>query len=246
MRKLYILISCILLSVLFNHVALAARASSYLCNDERYFCINIQKGETWSTLFADNELRNMVMRVNRMNIELRPGMLIAIPYDIATTTVKDFSPFAQQIQPIGNKVVIFDPTKHAWGAYDVEGHLVKWGPAAGGKDFCPDVNSECYTSVGEFTIYQKRNEDCKSTKFPIPTGGAPMPYCMFFNGGYALHASKEVPGYNASHGCVRLLLEDARWLNQDFVESANKNKGILGTKVIVLPYKKPAEEGQEI
>ncbi len=45
-----------------------------------------------------------------------------------------------------------------------------------------------------------------------------MPYCMHFSGGYALHGSPTVPGYNASHGCVRLFTEDAKWLNQHFVD----------------------------
>ncbi len=52
-----------------------------------------------------------------------------------------------------------------------------------------------------------------------------MPYCMFFHGGYALHGSYELPGYNASHGCVRMYKADAEWLNQSFLR--------IGSKVIV-------------
>ena len=55
-----------------------------------------------------------------------------------------------------------------------------------------------------------------------------MPYCMFFKGGFAMHGSSGVPGYNASHGCVRLFVDDAQWLNQDFAD--------IGTQVIILPY----------
>jgi lipoprotein-anchoring transpeptidase ErfK/SrfK len=40
---------------------------------------------------------------------------------------------------------------------------------------------------------------------------------MYFHNGFALHGSYEVPGYNASHGCVRIFVNDAKWLNQDFV-----------------------------
>ncbi|HRE32879.1 MAG TPA: L,D-transpeptidase, partial [Candidatus Berkiella sp.] len=54
--------------------------------------------------------------------------------------------------------------------------------------------------------------------YPVGKGGAPMPYCMFFHGGYALHGSNSVPSYNASHGCVRMAPEDAQWLNEDFVQ----------------------------
>ena len=35
---------------------------------------------------------------------------------------------------------------------------------------------------------------------------------MYFSGGYAIHGSESVPDYPASHGCVRVSLEDADWL----------------------------------
>jgi lipoprotein-anchoring transpeptidase ErfK/SrfK len=49
---------------------------------------------------------------------------------------------------------------------------------------------------------------------------------MFFNGNFALHGSYNVPGYNDSHGCVRLFVNDAQWLNQEFTDGER-------TKVIV-------------
>ena len=54
-----------------------------------------------------------------------------------------------------------------------------------------------------------------------------MPFCMFFYHGYAMHASY-LPGYHASHGCIRLFYEDAEWLNKNFVDMGRR-----GTKVIV-------------
>src|ERR1043166_2662506 len=51
----------------------------------------------------------------------------------------------------------------------------------------------------------KRNVDV--TKDPKPEGtefkGAPMRYFLRFTGGYGMHAGL-LPGYRASHGCVRL------------------------------------------
>jgi hypothetical protein len=48
---------------------------------------------------------------------------------------------------------------------------------------------------------------------PVPAGGrfvnAPMPYFMRFNGGIGMHAGY-LPGYAASHGCVRMPEESAR------------------------------------
>ena len=41
--------------------------------------------------------------------------------------------------------------------------------------------------------------------------GSPMPYSIFFNGGYAIHGSYEIRrlGRPASHGCIRLHPENA-------------------------------------
>ena len=77
-------------------------------------------------------------------------------------------------------------------------------------------------------MFAKGGANCKSSKFPLEHPGAPMPYCMKFHGGYALHGSYEVRPYNASHGCIRILPEDARWLSQNLVRP--------GTRVIVRPY----------
>ena len=55
-----------------------------------------------------------------------------------------------------------------------------------------------------------------------------MPYAMFFHGGAAIHGSYEVMEHNASHGCVRVLVEDAEWLNHNFLN--------YGSTVIIRPY----------
>ena len=129
----------------------------------------------------------------------------------------------------GNKVFIFSPKVTAWAAYDADGMRVETGRASGGKNFCTDIGRACRTVTGTYHVYSKKGEDCTSSIYPIATnGGARMPYCMHFNGGYSIHAAYELPNYNASHGCIRVLPDAARWLNQNFIE--------LGTTVIVEPY----------
>lgn len=103
-----------------------------------------------------------------------------------------------------------------WTAYD-GGSLVNSGRISGGKEFCPDIGRKCTTPTGTYTIYSKKGAGCISSKFPVGKGGAKMPYCMFFKGGYAIHGSNSVPNHHASHGCVRVPVEDARWLNQEFI-----------------------------
>jgi hypothetical protein len=118
-----------------------------------------------------------------------------------------------------------------WGAYDAEGKLVHSGHVSGGKSFCPDINKKCKTVTGTYTIYTKKGADCKSKIFPVGKGGAPMPYCMFFQGGFALHGSNAVPNYNASHGCVRMSPADAKWLNQNFVSVGSTRVNVTYDKI---------------
>lgn len=128
------------------------------------------------------------------------------------------------------KTVVVDPNVHAWGAYDSQGNLVRGGIATAGGDYCPDLGRPCHTKAGVFHILSLGSEDCKSKTFPLHKGGAPMPFCMFFHGGQALHGSPgyEVQDANLSHGCVRMKVADAQWLRYEFAN--------VGTKVVVEPY----------
>ena len=117
----------------------------------------------------------------------------------------------------GRNLVSVNLGNLTWEAYDDEGNLVNSGRVSGGKSYCPDIHRSCRTVQGTFTIYSKKGSGCRSSRFPVGKGGAPMPYCMFFHGGYALHGSNDVPNHNASHGCVRMPPDQAEWLNHNFV-----------------------------
>jgi lipoprotein-anchoring transpeptidase ErfK/SrfK len=142
----------------------------------------------------------------------------------------DYSSRLAPTVPAGEKLVVIDPRAHVWGAYDTDGSLIKSGLATAGSDWCPDLGRPCHTSSGHFRINSLGSADCKSKIFPKPKGGAPMPYCMFFHGGQAMHgvSEGEVVEGNISHGCVRLHVADAEWLRFNFVN--------VGTKVVVKPY----------
>ncbi|HEX5037822.1 MAG TPA: L,D-transpeptidase [bacterium] len=213
-----------------------SRYGEILCTQKGYECLEVDAGDTWEILWPDDYERDLVRRANRMNVKLRPGMILAVPKKLERATVMSVSPFPKKRDTDGEKLVVVDLSQLAWGAYDEDGKLVFWGPASGGKNWCPDVRSRCRSPDGEFSALSKGGRKCKSGKFPIGKGGAPMPYCMFFRRGYALHGSPEVPGYNASHGCVRLFTEDALWLNEFFVETPSKENDFHGTRVLVLPY----------
>lgn len=237
-----VLILLCMAACLLNFSSVLEAKSGYgalLCKAEGFSCLKIKKGQSWKSLWPDQQQRLLIMTINRMNTSLHPGMIIAVPLDYSKKSVMDFSPFNQANNTGGEKEIIFNPKTRAFAAYDQNGQLVKWGPASGGSGWCKDLKRPCHTAVGTFRIYGKGGPGCVSKKFPLPNGGAPMPYCMFFHGGDAFHGSPhEVPGYDASHGCVRLFVDDAKWLNQEFIELPNASNNYKGTKVIILPYPK--------
>ena len=208
---------------------LCANASSL------YDCVKVPVSQNWEKMFPDEKQRDLVQRVNRNYNYLWQGKVIAVPKNLANLTLLDISPFPHKIQGEAEKEVIVDQDKLAWAAYDAQGQLVNWGPIASGSDKCSDSNRKCRTLTGIYRVFSKENEKCKSDVFPINKGGAPMPYCMYFIKGFALHGSADMPGYRASHGCVRMFTRDAKWLNENFVESSNEQNNNMGTKVVVRP-----------
>lgn len=132
------------------------------------------------------------------------------------------------IKPTGVRTFIFSPKKRAWAAYMPNGKRIAYGRASGGANWCRDVGRACRTPPGIFTIKSKGSANCRSSRYPKPRGGAPMPYCMFYSKYYAIHGSPNVPNYNASHGCIRVKPKAARWLHRNFIT--------IGTQVRVLPY----------
>ncbi len=130
----------------------------------------------------------------------------------------------------GQKQFIFDPQAFAWAAYDEQGNRVMTGGGSGGQDVCDENNQQsCRTVTGTFKVYNKKDLECRSGEYPVETtGGAKMPYCMYFFQGYTIHAAYYVPYANSSHGCIRVLPSAAKWLNEQFIT--------IGTTVTVLPY----------
>lgn len=70
------------------------------------------------------------------------------------------------------------------------------------------------------------SKDHRSRKYD----NAPMPYAVFFNGGYAVHATFDLKrlGRPASHGCIRLHPQNAA----EFFALANEY-GLKNTQIVV-------------
>jgi peptidoglycan hydrolase-like protein with peptidoglycan-binding domain len=73
------------------------------------------------------------------------------------------------------------------------------------QDPTTKADDVAYTPVGTFAVQRMVNGDVKA-----PLGVLHRP--MYFYGGWALHGAASVPGWPASHGCVRVSYSDADWL----------------------------------
>lgn len=136
--------------------------------------------------------------------------------------------FPKRINPPGVRVFVFSPRYRGWAAYLPDGTRVGYGKANGGSHWCSEIGRPCRTPVGTFQVLSKGSPGCVSNKYPLPSGGAPMPYCMRFHGGYAIHGSPGISNNNSSHGCIRVHTPAARWLSNNFMR--------IGTRVKIMGY----------
>lgn len=196
------------------------------CSHQGFYCLPVKKGETWIGLFPNKQERDIVMRLNRTNVALFYRHWILVPKDLNHIKYMDLAPFPHHIDDHGHKLLLIDLPKFAFAAYKKNGDLLYWGPASGGKDWCADTAHSCKSASGHFTITRMKGVDCESSTYPLETnGGAPMPWCMFYYKGFAIHGSTLSGFINRSRGCIRLFNGDAKWLYEHFVKK--------GTEVIV-------------
>lgn len=186
--------------------------TSQMCKSSRYYCQQVRPGVVVAV--PRHQVRyHQYTSSSRFD---QPNYGRHSEYEYDSDDEADYGSYSGNTS--GRNSIKVDLGNLTWGAYDNGGNLIKSGHVSGGKDYCPDIHRNCRTVTGTFTVYRKNGAECKSTRFPVGRGGAPMPYCMFFHGGYAMHGSNAVPDYNASHGCVRMAPEDAQWLNENFVQ----------------------------
>ncbi len=125
--------------------------------------------------------------------------------------------YALESFTVASNTFIFNPKTLRYKAINAQGKLIKSGKASGGR---PGKR----TPVGTFHVTRRYGVECYSRRYR-----AKMPYCNFFKRLYAVHGFTRVPNYNASSGCIRLPIPDAKWLYKNFFRK--------GTRVIVKPYR---------
>jgi lipoprotein-anchoring transpeptidase ErfK/SrfK len=160
---------------------------------------SLKKGETLSGLCkADSSCEVIIMKVNRIDQRhLSTGRNILVPVDKQKSALYVPVPKALPDSRGEREIRIF-LGRQFFGAYE-KGILSFWGPISSGK-------RGKNTPPGKFFVHYKQRFK-KSLKYD----DAPMPFSINFNKGYFMH-QQSLPGYPASHGCVRLLEVDAQRL----------------------------------
>ena len=197
-----------------------AHANAYaqsLCHKDGFHCIDVPAGATWESLYPDFTTRETIKRLNRTNVALAYRNWLIVPDDISQLDYMALSPMPKHIPAKRRPFLQVDLSVFAFGAYNEKGDLIYWGPVSGGMAKCPEGPGSCLSAQGTHWIFKKGDSTCKSNTYPLATkGGAPMPYCMFYYKGFAIHSSTLSGLFNHSSGCIRLFYDDAMWLNQVF------------------------------
>jgi lipoprotein-anchoring transpeptidase ErfK/SrfK len=169
----------------------------------------------------------VLLKLNRLDAQhLRTGVTLVIPEQVDELSA--FSPFPHRVETISDipKLVLVSLRVQAFGAYEF-GKLVRWGPVSSGKKATP-------TPAG---LYHT-NWKSKATRSSINDEWLlPWYFNLDNNRGISFH-QYDLPGYPASHGCLRLLADDAAWIygwaDQWTLSTDRRRVEAYGTPVIVF------------
>ncbi len=163
-------------------------------------------------------------RIDTDHIKTRDTLIV--PNEFKSAFI-DYSPFPRQLDNLVDvpKTVIFSYPIQAYGVYE-KGSLVKWGPTNMGKQSAQTPRGLFFTNwKGRKVTSTVDDEWILNWNFNIHnTGGV----------GWHQYA---LPGYPASHSCLRLLDADAQWLYNwadQWVLADKKTLKVKGTPVIVF------------
>lgn len=146
----------------------------------------------------DSLCQVLFKKINRIDRKIiNAGKTVLLPVD--TQKAVQYAPVPVQLTDgRGTREVRVFLSRQYFGAYEM-GKLVFWGPVSSGKK----TNA---TPAGKFFVNYKQRHKL-SSKYE----NAPMPYSINYSGDYFIH-QQSLPGYPASHGCVRLMMTDAERL----------------------------------
>jgi hypothetical protein len=148
------------------------------------------------------EEKKLVYALNRIDAHrIKAGAKLIIP-DSLVIDLKLYSPFPKILSPLDaiGKTVVISQRIQAFALYE-NGNLLRWGPVSTGKQSTGTPSGLYY---GNYKAKRKISTIDKSWIMPY--------YFNFMNfEGIGTH-EYTLPGYPASHGCVRMYREDAKFI----------------------------------
>ena len=153
-----------------------------------------------------------------------PGLVVPDAWSDDLLTYSPFPASWPGAESQAKAIVVHQPLQ-AFGAYE-NGRLVRWGPVSTGRKETP-------TPDGAFNLTwrarSRRSTDNEDWLLEW--------YFNFVNErGVSFHLF-DLPGYPASHACVRLLLRDAQWLygwgEQWKLDETRRHVAVAGTPVLI-------------
>ena len=154
-----------------------------------------------------------------------PRILVPDPWDADELM---YSPMPRALPQLSQeqKAIVVDLPAQVFGAYEA-GRLIRWGPVSTG-----DRQHKTPPGFYHLNWHARVHASSENSKWVMPW------YFNFANGlGLAMH-QYTLPGKPASHGCVRMLAVDAKWLYQwgdGWALAAETNKITrLGTPVLLV------------
>lgn len=173
------------------------------------------------------EQQYTIAALNRIDTDHINGRdTLVVPNEFKSAFI-DYTPFPRKLDNLTEvpKIVIFSYPIQAYAVYE-KGNLVKWGPTNMGKKSAQTPRGLFFTNwKGRKVRSTVDDEWILNWNFNISNSG-----------GVGWH-QYALPGYPASHSCLRLLDADAQWLYNwaDQWVLADKNTlKVKGTPVIVF------------
>lgn len=179
------------------------------------------------SLKSDSLHKLILCMVNRVDVNYLTKVDTLIVPDTFVHDLFSYSPFPvryKTLRPV-KKMILYSQAIQAFGAYE-NGKLVKWGPISTGKESTQTPSRLYFT-----------NWRAKETVSTVDDEWIMQWYFNLGNKeGVSMHLY-EMPGYPASHACVRLLLPDAMWFYnwcEEWVLSKKDEVAVQGTPVLVF------------
>jgi len=175
--------------------------------------------------YNEDELKT-ILAINRIEKnKIRPNKPLVLP-ECAAEEFNNYSPYPDNLQELQciPKTVLINKRVQAFGLYE-NGELIKWGPVSTGKG-----STQTPAGLNYGTYKAKRKISTVDDSWILPY------YFNFMNfEGVGVH-QYALPGYPASHGCVRLYMDDAKYIFDwaSMWELENSNIEYNGTPFMVF------------